>query len=101
MAAGILLILAGMHTGVIGNADNKTCVNAGVAHGEERVAGNVETNVLHAAKCSLAGKSCAEGNFHCNLFVGSPFAVNFLIFCSLFAYLGAGSSGIAGKNAAG
>ena len=46
----VLLVLAGVHSGVVGNADNKSAVHARISHGEERVGSNVETNVLHCAE---------------------------------------------------
>ena len=45
--AGILLVLRAVHTCIVRNADNHTCVNAGICDCENRVGCNVESDVLH------------------------------------------------------
>ena len=46
----ILLVLRGMHTGVICNNYNKTCIYTCVRRCEKRVCRNIKTNMLHSAE---------------------------------------------------
>ena len=92
---GILLVLRGMHSGVVCHANNETCVDSGVRHRKERVGRHVEANVLHSASTALTVEGRAKGDLESDLFVGSPLAIYIVIFSRKFGDLRAGSSGIA------
>ena len=47
---GVLLVLGGMHAGVVGNADDHAACNTDVCTDEERVSRDVQSHVLHAAE---------------------------------------------------
>ena len=97
--AAVLFVLGRMHPRVVGNRDHHAGVHAGVRHGIERVRGNVQANVLLRAEGTSACQRSAERGFHGNLFIGSPFTVNFIIFGSFLRDLRAGGAGIAGDKA--
>ena len=100
MMTGILLVLRGVHTGVIGNNDDHAGVDAGVGCRKQRITGDVQTDVLHTAEAALAGHSGAECDFHGNLFVRRPFAVDLIVFCGFFCNLSARRTRIAGSYTA-
>ena len=56
--------------------------------------------MLHAAEAAAACQAGAEGRFEGNLFVGSPFGIDFRIFGGRLGDLGAGGTGIAGYKGA-
>ena len=97
---GILLVLGGMHGGVICHADHKTAVDTGVGQGKQGVCGHVEANMLHGAAASHTGEGRAEGGFQRHLFIGRPFSIDFRKFGGLLGDLGGGGSGVAGDQAA-
>ena len=100
VVAGILLVLGGMHAGIIRDRDDKTAVHSCVGHGIERVRGDVEADVLHAAESAASCQTGSEGGFQGNLLIRGPFAVDFIIFDGFFRYLRTGSPGVAGDEAA-
>ena len=99
-----MLVLRGVHTGVVGHAQHKTAVHAGVGHGVKGVSGYVETHVLHGAGGTGAGEGCAEGYLQGYLLVGGPLAVHIgayvPVFRGVLGDLGGGSAGVAGDQAA-
>ena len=100
IVTGVLLVLRGVHTGIVGNEDDEAAVYAGVGHGEERVGCHVETDVLHSAGSASAAEGSAEGGLESDLFVGRPFAVDLVVFSGEFCDLGGGSSGVGGNDRA-
>ena len=104
VVAGILLVLRGVHTGIVGHAQYKTAVDAGVGHGVKGVGGHVQTNVLHGASRARACERCTEGDLKGDLLVGCPFAPQVgaiaAIFGGKFGDFGGGRSGVAGNEAA-
>ena len=78
--AGILFVLRRMHTGVVGNSYHHTGVNPGVGSREQRVRRNIQADVFHTAERPRTGYRRTCGNFHSDLFVRRPFAVNIVIF---------------------
>ena len=97
---GILLVLRGVHTGIICHADDHTGIHAGVGNGEQRVCRHVQAHVLHSAEAALTGQACAEGCFHSHLFVGRPLSVDLFVGSDTFGNFRTGGAGIAGYKAA-
>ena len=100
MMAGILLVLRGMHTGIVCDNDNHTGIDTGVRNGEQRIRCYVQANVLHAAEAALACQTGAECDFHGYLLIRCPFAVHLIIFCGFFGYLGTRCARVAGNDRA-
>ena len=100
IVAAVLLILRAVHAGIVRNADDHTGVDARVGHGEQRVGGDVQSDMLHTAGGALASESRAECGFHCDLFIGRPFAVDVVILCEFLGDLRAGCARIAGDDRA-
>ena len=84
VVAGVLLVLAGMHAGVICHADDHTGIHARIADGKQRICCHVQSDVLHAAEAALASQARAERSFHGHFLVGRPFGVNLFVFGHLF-----------------
>ena len=89
-----------MHSGVVCNENDKTAVDSGIGKGEERVGGNVKTNVLHSASGSVTCERSAECDLKCNLLIGRPFAIYLRVFSGKFCDLGGRSTGIGGNELA-
>ena len=100
VVAGVLLILGGVHPGVVGHSDNHTGVDAGIGDGEQGIGGHVEANVLHAAEGPLARQTGAEGGLHGHLLIGGPFGVHLGELGHRLGDLGAGGAWVAGDNGA-
>ena len=73
--AVVLLILRGMHTGIVGRDDDKAAGDAVVGSGEDGVCRHVHANVLHGAHRPDARDAGAVCHLGSHLLVGSPFAV--------------------------
>ena len=86
--SGILLILRGVHSGVVCNANDQTGIHASIRTSKEWISRHIKSHVLHAAKASLSGKACAKSHFHGNLLIRCPLTINLIILCSLFRHLG-------------
>ena len=100
VVAGILLILRGVHTRVVGDSDHKAAVDAGVRRGIERVCGDVQADVLHRREGSRAGKARAQRRFNGNLFIRRPLCIDFLKLCDLLGDLRGRRSRVARRKAA-
>ena len=100
VVAGVLLVLGGVHSRVVGHGDNHAAVDAGVGDGEQGVGGNVEPHVLHAAEAAAARQRRAEGGFHGHLFIGGPLGVDLRILCRGLGDLGTRRAGVAGDEGA-
>ena len=98
--AGILLVLRRMHTCIIGNANDHTCVDAGIGNGKQGVCRHIQANVLHGAETALTCKAGTESSFHSNLFVRCPLSIDFFIGGYTFGDLGTGGAGVTGYKAA-
>ena len=72
VAAGVLLVLAGGHAGVIGHHDYQAAVHTGIGGCEERVGGDVEADVLHRCDDSGVSEGRANGHFEGDLLVRRP-----------------------------
>ena len=100
MMAGILLILRGMHAGIIRYHNHHTCIDTGIGNGKQRVCCHIESYMLHAAEAALACQRRTKSHFHGYLFIGCPLTVHFLIFCGFLCYLGTRGARITGNHAA-
>ena len=95
VVAVVLLVLGRVHTGVVCRDDNEARVHPQIAGGENRVGGNIQTDVLHRAQRAASGDCRAVCHLGRHLFVGRPLAVHvILISGGVFKYLRAGRSGI-------
>ena len=74
--AAVLLVLGGVHRGVVGHEDHQTAVHTRHARVNERVGAHVQAHMLHADQGALAHEGHAEGSLHRRLFVGTPAAMN-------------------------
>ena len=83
-----------MHTRIISNNYDHTCIDSGIAGGIIRVCCNIESDMLHAGKAARTADCCTESDFNCNLFIRRPFGIDFRIRSNGLVDLGAGSSGI-------
>ena len=70
--AAVLLVLARVHRGVVGDDHDQPAVRAGDGRVHERVGGDIEPDVLHAGHRALAGERHAERLLHGRLFVAAP-----------------------------
>ena len=59
--AVVLLVLRGVHAGVVGGDDHQAGVDAGERERHERVGGHVEADVLHGHQGAGAGQRGADG----------------------------------------
>ena len=75
VAAGVLLVLAGGHAGVVRDDDDEAAVDAGVGGREERVCGDVEADMLHRGDDASVTESGADGDLQGDLFVGRPLGI--------------------------
>ncbi len=77
-AAGVLLGLRGDGAGVVGHVEHGAALHAHVVQRHQRVAGNVEANLLAGVQGSRAGVGSAGKQLERRLFVGGPFHVHAL-----------------------
>ena len=73
--AAVLLVLAGVHGGVVGHQHYDAAVDARHGAVDEWVGADVQSDVLHAHQCALAHVGHAQGGLHGCLLVGAPAAV--------------------------
>ena len=97
---GVLLVLRGVHARVVGDADDESRADAGVAHREERVGRDVEPDVLHGAEAAPPGETRAEAGLHGDLLVGRPLGVDLGELGDGLGDFGAGRAGVAADEAA-
>ena len=84
----VLFVLRRMHARVVGDHHNQPRVDAGIRHGEERIGGDVETDMLLTAKRSASRQRRSECGFHCRFFIGRPLAINFVELRRFLCYFG-------------
>ena len=94
VAAVVLFILAGSHAGIVGGDDDQTARSTAVSDGEERVGGDVQTDMFHRDQTAAVGISTADRHFESGLFVGSPFGRAAQL-TEFIKDLGGGGAGIA------
>ena len=76
IVAGILLVLGGVHGGVVGDHHHETAVGAGDGGVHERVSGHVQAHVFHAHHRAFARVGHTDGGLHSGLLVASPDAMH-------------------------
>ena len=97
----VLLVLRGMHAGVVGVDDHHAADGADVGEGHQRVHRHVESDVLHGDQGADAGEGGADADFHGDLLVDRPLAVDgALEFGHVLQDFGGGRAGIGGGHAA-
>ena len=96
--AAVLLVLGGVHAGIIGHSDHHAAVYADIGHGKKGISRYVQSHVLHSRKRTRAGKAGAGRHFHRHFLIGRPFALDLPIFGGGFRDFGTGSAGIAGGH---
>ena len=95
---GILFVLGGVHTRIVGHGTDHAATNPDVRGGVEGVGGDVEADMLHRAEAAGAAGGRAEGHLKGHLFVGRPFRVDFAVLYGGFGDLGTGGTGIGGED---
>ena len=91
----ILLVLGGVHTGVVGGDDHKTAGHTVVSGGEQGISRHVHAHVLHGAEAAHAGDGSAVSHLRSHLLVGRPLTVKVArILGQCFKNLCAGGAGI-------
>ena len=76
IVVGVLLVLRGVHAGVVGGEHDEASANAGICSREQRVRRNVHANVFHSRKNAGATGRCADAHFDGNLLVDAPLGVD-------------------------
>ena len=72
----ILLVLRGVHRGIVRNDDHQSAVGAGHRRVDESVGRHVQTHMFHADQRAFAGERHAERLLHGCLFVRRPGVVH-------------------------
>ena len=73
---GVLLVLGGIHAGIVGCKHHIPAADAGIGGGEQRVRRNVDADVLHGGQHARAGRTCADAHLNGDLLVDAPFRVH-------------------------
>ena len=89
-----------MHTWVVRNNYDHTGVYARIREREQRVCGNIQSDMLHTAERTRSGYGSAASGLHSDFFIRRPFAVYLVIFSRALCHLGARGTGIARCNTA-
>ena len=89
-----------MHSWIVRNDYDHTGIYASIREREQRVGGNIQSDMLHAAERTRSGYSSAACGLHSDFFVRRPFAVYLVIFSRALRHLGARGAGIARCNTA-
>ena len=76
VVVGILLVLRGVHAGIVGCQHDKTPADAGIGCREQGVRRDVHADVLHGRKNAGAAGRCADAHFNGNLLVHAPLGVD-------------------------
>ncbi len=92
--AVVLFVLAGGHAGVVRAQDHQPAVGAGVGHGEKRVGGDVQPDMLHGDQRPGVRKRRTDADFQRHFFVRGPLGVSAQR-GEVFENLGGRSTGIA------
>ena len=99
MMAGVLLILRGMHAGIVGHRDHQAAVDADIRRGIQRVGRHVQPDVLHCAEAARAAGAGAVRHLKRHLFVRRPLGIDVLfILYHAFGDLGARGARIGGHH---
>ena len=95
----ILLVLGGMHTGIVGGDDDIAAGDTHIACGEQGIGCHIQTHVLHSAQRAHTGHGGAVSHLGGHLLVRRPLAVDIVfVLGGLLQNLGAGCAGIGGTD---
>ena len=72
VAAVVLLVLRGGHAGVVRGDHDQGAAHTGVGRGEQRIRGDVQSDVLHRHEDPGVGESGAQADFQGHLLVWRP-----------------------------
>jgi hypothetical protein len=78
MGAVVLLVLRGVHAGVVGAHDDQPPVHAREREGHERIGRHVEAHVLHGDDGAPAGQRSPNGGLEGDLLVDAPLGMDAL-----------------------
>jgi len=99
--AVVLLVLGGVKGGVVGVDDDHAADGADIGEGHQGVHGDIEADVFHGDEGADAGEGGADADFHGDLFIDGPLAVDgALEFGDMLHDFGGGRAGIGGGYAA-
>ena len=99
--AVVLLVLRGVHAGVVRRDDDEAAVRPLERVGHQRVHRDVEADVLHAHEGAAAGDRGADADLHRDLLVDGPLAVYFALEPGdVLENLGGGGAGVGGGDVA-
>ena len=79
IVVGVLLVLRGVHAGVVGGEHDEASANAGICSREQRVRRNVHANVFHSRKNASATGRCADADFDGDLLVHTPLGIDAIL----------------------
>ena len=93
--AGILLVLRGVHSRIVGHAGHKAALHPDIAQGHERIRRHIQAHMLHGHNAASPGQGCSCCDLEGHLFIGRPLAVHiWLVPGQALKYLRGGRSGI-------
>ena len=73
VVAVILLVLAGGESRIIGGNNDKTAVDARIGESEQRVSGDIQSDVFHRNDASCTAERDADTDFERDFFIRGPF----------------------------
>ena len=95
IVAVILLVLGGMHAGIVCRDDHEAAIDAVVGRGEQRIGSNIQAHVFHRTETAHTADGGAVGDLRGDFFIRRPLTVQgVLILGQRFKNLRAGSAGI-------
>ena len=74
--AAVLLVLGGVHRGVVSHEDHQAAVHTRHTRVNEGVGAHVQAHMLHADQRTLAHEGHTQGSLHSRLLVSTPAAMN-------------------------
>ena len=95
---GILLILRGGQTDVIGDHNHQATDHASQGLGHKRIGCDVHADMLHRCQGARSGQRSANRDFHRDLLIHRPLGIDVRIAGDIFQDLGSGRAGIGGSN---
>ena len=97
--AVVLLVLGGVHGGVVRRHEDESANRADAREGHERVHGHVQADVLHGDDGAGARQRGADGDFQGDFFVDGPLGLDFAAeFGDGFEDFGGGGAGVGGGD---
>ena len=93
----VLFVLAGRHARVVGGYEEKPAFDADIGQSEQRIGGDIDSDVLHCNNRFCTGERDSGGDFHCHFFIRRPFCIA-ADGGEMFKNLCRGSAGISGSE---